>query len=194
MFERVLGRCAAILLLQALVLSAPATAIADVDVPQTYGAAMRWYQRAAEDGNADAQFLLAQRYERGVVGPVDLSQAATWYRRAAEQGHAEAQFKLASMLARGDGVDADPAMAVAWYEKAAAQGLAVAQYNLGVAYLNGEGVARDADMAFAWLSIAASGDLAPATALRDRLRRVLPADRLEAANRRERELREKYAL
>ena len=69
-------------------LGVPVAAYADVAVPQTYGAAMRWYLRAAEDGNAQAQFLLAQRYERGVDGPADKARAAKWYARAAAQGHA----------------------------------------------------------------------------------------------------------
>jgi TPR repeat protein len=193
-FKRVLGRGVALFgLLTGLIVMADA-AIAEVGVPDSYGAAMRWYRQAAEAGNAEAQYLLAQRYERGVEGPVDLPRAVMWYRRSAERGYAEAQFKLASMYATGAGVDADPARAVGWYEKAAGQGLAVAQYNLGVAYLNGEGVARDVDIAFAWLSIAASQDLAQARTLLDRLRQVLPEERVAAAREREADLRKKYAL
>ena len=172
----------------------PYVASADVAVPETYGAAMRWYERAAEDGNADAQYLLGLRYERGVEVASDKARAADLFRRAAEQGHAEAQFKLAAMLARGDGVAADPVAAARWYERAAVQGLAPAQYNLGVALLNGEGVTRDVDAALAWISLAAAADIAPAVSLRDRLLQVFPAERIEAGKRREAELRQKYAL
>jgi len=163
-------------------------AMAEMAGPQGYSATMRWYQSAADAGDAQAQFLLAQRYERGVDGDADLARAAEWYRRAAEQGLPEAQFKLGTFYARGAGVGADPALAVEWYGKAAALGLAAAQYNLGVALLNGEGVARDPERALAWVSIAAD-ELAVAVELRDSLLQTLPAEQVAAARQREIELR-----
>lgn len=176
---------------------APGTAYAeagDVAVPDSYGAAMRWYERAAAAGDADAQYLLGERYERGVAGAPDMAQAAHWYAKAAAQGHAEAQFKLGTIYSRGAAVAADASVAAAWYEKAAVQGLAAAQYNFGVALLNGDGVARDTDRAFAWISLAADSGIAPAVALRDRLRQIYPAERIEAADTIAAELRQKYAL
>lgn len=194
MFVRTVRRTAIPALILVHVLFSPVTATADVAVPESYGAAMRWYQRAAESGNAQAQYLLGLRYERGIDTASDTARAAQWYARAAAQGHAEAQFKLASLYARGDGVPADHAVAAQWYEKAAAQGLAAAQYNLGVALLNGEGATRDVDLALAWITLATASDLAPAVDLRDRLLRVYPAERIEAARQQANALRKKYAL
>ena len=45
--------------------------------------------RAAEQGDAAAQFNLGRMYES-----IDLAEAAKWYRLAAEQGHAGAQSEL----------------------------------------------------------------------------------------------------
>ena len=51
-------------------------------------------QKAAEQGNAVAQFNLGECYRDGEVIKKDETEAAKWYRKAAEQGHAEAQLKF----------------------------------------------------------------------------------------------------
>ena len=47
-----------------------------------------------QNGDAEAQFKLAQAYENGDGVEKDLSEAEKWYRKAAEQGHAEAKETL----------------------------------------------------------------------------------------------------
>ena len=47
--------------------------------------------KAAEQGDAEAQFALGQMYEKGVDGGGDDAEAAHWYFMAAEQGHAVVQ-------------------------------------------------------------------------------------------------------
>ena len=66
-----------------------------------------WYHRLpglhrlAEDGDVEAQFQLAQRYEHGVGGVKKDRQAAlAWYQRAAAGGHATAKKALEEMQAR----------------------------------------------------------------------------------------------
>jgi hypothetical protein len=51
-------------------------------------------QRAAEQGNADAQFILGYAYESGEGVPQDDKEAFKWHRKAAEQGNAQAQSNL----------------------------------------------------------------------------------------------------
>ncbi len=149
-----------------------------------YGDALRWYVRAAEAGDARAQFLLAIRFEKGIGVDTDLVQAAAWYRQAAEGGHAEAQFKLGTLLEQGRGVAVDLEAAFGWYRLAAESGLAEAQYNYGVAYLNGSGTERDVVEALAWIDLAAEQGLDVAVALRDRLLDVLPEEMLSEAQSR----------
>lgn len=144
-----------LILLAALPLLFLAGAAAAHEVPSSYGGAMRWYQRAAEAGSADAQFLLGQLYEAGVGRRRDLAAAATWYRMAAEQGHRLAQYKLGLMRYGGSGVARDAAKAAEWYRKAADQGLAEAQFNLGDLYDRGMGVAASPGQAAAWYRKAA---------------------------------------
>ncbi|CAE8713111.1 unnamed protein product [Polarella glacialis] len=114
--------------------------------------------KAAELGNAEAQFQLAQLSRLGSPGvglPPRPTDATTWYRRAAEQGHAAAQLRLGAACHDGVGQAADPAEAVKWYQKAAGRGSASAQFLLGLAYTNGDGVARNISEASIWLSRAA---------------------------------------
>ena len=62
-------------------------------VPKSDQLAATWYSKAADQGDADAQYTLGQMYADGRGLPKDAKQAATWYRKAAEQGHADAQIK-----------------------------------------------------------------------------------------------------
>lgn len=94
------------------------------------GCEVKTLDELAEDGDAEAQFELAQIYDTGDFyedgnpdeNHVDLAKAALWYRKAAEQGHPEAQYELALMYDNGDGVQEDLAQATEWYRRAAKQG------------------------------------------------------------------------
>ena len=113
------------------------------------------YRRAAEQGDAEAQFKLGVSYANGEGVGEDDGEAAKWYRKAAEQGHAEAQFKLGVSYGNGWGVAKDEQEAAKWYRKAAEQGHAEAQFKLGVRYANGEGVREDDGEAVKWYRKAA---------------------------------------
>ena len=82
------------------------------------------YRKAAEQGDAKAQYNLGVCYANGDGVQKDLTQAVFWYRKAAEQGHAEAQYNLGVCYYNGDGVQKDLAQAVFWLRKAADQGFA----------------------------------------------------------------------
>jgi len=56
--------------------------------PQDDAKAIKWYLKAAEQGNADAQNNLGLMYQ---------TEAIKWYLKAAEQGNTGAQFNLGLM-------------------------------------------------------------------------------------------------
>jgi TPR repeat protein len=57
--------------------------------------AVRWYRKAAEQGNAAGQTNLGWMYAEGRGGLAkDDGEAVRWYRKAAEQGDPEARSKL----------------------------------------------------------------------------------------------------
>ena len=87
-----------------------------------YATAMSELQPLAEQGDADAQFILGAMYDLGKGVPESDTKAAQWYRPSAEQGNVNAQYNLGLMYANGDGVPEDDAEAMKWYRLAAEQG------------------------------------------------------------------------
>ena len=88
----------------------------------------------ANQGDAEAQFKLGNRYRYGKKAKKNFVKAIEWYTKAAEQGHSHAQNNLGVCYKRGKGVKKDPVKAVEWYRKSAEQGHKKAQnalYQLG---------------------------------------------------------------
>ena len=117
--------------------------------------AARWYTRAAERNNADAQFALANAYSIGRGVPVDPQQAIKWLTRAAENGHVTAMMSLAGMYEIGMGQPRNPEMAAEWTRRAAMAGSVNAIYLYAARLLLGEGVPKDDKTADLWLQRAA---------------------------------------
>lgn len=116
-------------------------------------AAFRWFVKAAEQGHAEAQFVLGKQETVRSHGLTPA--AAAWYRKAAEQGHAEAQFVIGRCYKNGFGVERDENQAFQWFSKAAKQDIAAAQYALSLCYRTGSGVKKDEAEALEWLQKAA---------------------------------------
>jgi uncharacterized protein len=95
-------------------------------VRENDAAALQWFERAARQGLADAQYHLGNMYAYGLAAlPADADAgrlAAQWYFEAARQGHADAQYSLGILFLTGTGVQQSPDDANRWIEKAAAQG------------------------------------------------------------------------
>ena len=88
--------------------------------------------RAAERGDADAQFEIGKAFNAGVGVKRDDAEAARWYRRAAEQGHAFAQYGLGIACVMGrDGTEQSWHEAARWWRLSADQGHQGAQVDLG---------------------------------------------------------------
>ena len=79
-------------------------------------------QKAAEQGNVDAQYNLGVKYEYGKGVAQDYKQAVAWYRKAAEQGDVDAQRILGMMYDNGVGVVQDNKLAYVWSSVSAANG------------------------------------------------------------------------
>lgn len=88
--------------------------------------ALQWFERAARQGLADAQFHLGNMYAYGLAElPPDADSArlaAQWYFEAARQGHADAQYSLGILFLTGSGVVQDANVARKWIARAAEQG------------------------------------------------------------------------
>lgn len=107
-------------------------------------------KKAAERGDADAQYNLGQYYEIGVDVDEDEKTAFEWYRKAARQGLVEAQDALGRCYHNGIGVERNDEEAVKWWLKAAEQGNVEAQNSLAICYADGKGVEQDDEEAVKW--------------------------------------------
>ena len=81
-----------------------------------------WLRTAAELGDKDAAYALAEAYEKGEGVAPSHKHALFWMTRAAKAGHAEACASLAKSYALGDGVEKDLPVA-RYFMKNAASGL-----------------------------------------------------------------------
>ncbi|MBR0551984.1 SPOR domain-containing protein [Stakelama marina] len=137
-----------------------------------YAAAVAEWRGPAEQGDADAQFNLAQAYKLGRGVPADLNTAEEWYRKAALQGHEQAEDNYGlALFQNGKHADALP-----WLEKSAARGEPRAEYVLGTMYFNGKAVPKDWVRAYALMTRASDGGLPQASQTRTRMDQYVSLD------------------
>lgn len=141
-------------------------------------------RHAAEMGDAEAQFRMAQRYDGGLGVQQNHLESLKWLRMSAEQDFPDAQYNLGSMYFDGRGVQEDPSKAAEWFRKAADQGHASAQKNLGAMYGRGQGVTQDHSEAYVWSVMAIMSGNESAANNRDVAATLLSPEQLDAANQR----------
>lgn len=124
-------------------------------VTQNFDRAAMWFQKAAEQGVANAAYNMGVLHHQGLGMKPDIDEAIRWYAMAAEQGHPEAQYNLAIAYIEGIGVGYNPSQAAEYFESAAKQGIVEAAYNLGLIYENGLTGKVEPDKALRWYKFAA---------------------------------------
>ena len=62
--------------------------------------AAEWYRKAAEQGNAFAQYKLGDMYDKGEGVAKDAAKAKEWWQKAADQGNDAAQESLKLLAAK----------------------------------------------------------------------------------------------
>ena len=138
--------------------------------------AVEWYQKSAEQGDAEGQWRLGVMYEEGEGVEKDLAKAAEWYQKSAEQGNSIGKWALGHICAfnkdvaegmgLGNGerigiwrlgnmeeildIAEDVTTDVNFWEPWAEEGDADAQWHLGCIYGNGEGVQKNLSKAEEW--------------------------------------------
>lgn len=110
---------------------------------ENYTQAMTCFQKAAEKGNAEAEYNIANLYGDGLGIEADIETAAEWLKKSAEKDYPEAQNVLAILYYKGMGVPQDFEKAAKWAKKAAACDMAEAQFVLANLYADGKGVPQD---------------------------------------------------
>jgi hypothetical protein len=117
---------------------------------ENYDAAMRWFQKAADLGNADAMMGVSWIYGNGRGVPQDDTEALRWKKMSAEHGNADAMWLVSADYEHGRVVPQDYAEAMRWYKKSAGIGNADAMMEIGSLYAEGLGVPQDYVEAMRW--------------------------------------------
>lgn len=121
--------------------------------------AVNWLQKAADGGDREAQFELANAYLYAKLGlRQDYKQAWLFYEKAAVQGEGKASFLLARMARHGWGVTENAELSAHWLLESSRQENAQAMYELSVAYAQGDGLPKDPVQARYWLNMSADYD------------------------------------
>ena len=107
------------------------------DTKQELGEIRRLFRKAADQGDANAQYNLGLMIKQGMFGTVDVVAIRALYEQAAAQGHALATVNLANMMQGGSAQDLIRAREL--YEQAAKADIPEAYLNLGSFYLAGDG-------------------------------------------------------
>jgi TPR repeat protein len=142
-------------------------------------AAIGWYKKAADQGDASAQVALGDIFTEKRFGHVDYPQAIDWYTKAADQGQSGGEFGLGALYLLGEGVPQNLEEARRWLTPAANQGHAYAQLLLGTMLEAGQGGPVDAAAAAKYYELAANYGLPRA---QFRLGLLLASDRSNAAS------------
>jgi TPR repeat protein len=163
--------------LAAAPLHADASTGADAWARGEYAAAVHEWQGLAAQGDASAQFNLAQAYKFGKGVPQDLTKAEELFGQAAAKGNLEAGDNYGLLrLQRGDGAGALP-----YIEAAAERGDARAQYLLGIASFNGDIVPKDWVRAYALVTLARQAGLPQANSAISQMDAHIPLEQREQA-------------
>ncbi len=110
-----------------------------VVVPEDRRAALSWFRRSAESGNANAQLHLGVYLSGGTCTRRDDVKALFWFKSALRQGSSVAAGNIASVYRERK----DHRRALFWYERAAAGGDGDALVEVGIQYYAGQGVRRN---------------------------------------------------
>ena len=114
-------------------------------------------KQAAQLGDANAKYELANCYFEGQGVEANEQHALELYEQAAKQGHADATNNLADMYLNGEGTEVNEELAFKWFTRAAELGVVEAMFTLGIMYEQGVGVVANNAEAFSYYWKAANG-------------------------------------
>jgi TPR repeat protein len=137
-------------------------------------AALALYLRCADDGHAEAQYIVGHMLLFGDGVPRRPAEGLAWLEKAADKGHLKALRALGTYCYSGDfGVVKDPARSRALFEQAAAQEDGFAMMMLGYMDQMGYGGERNPQQAAYWYRKAAAVGFAVPSVMTEA---VTPAD------------------
>lgn len=170
---------------------------AGLGVARDPATAMRWLEKAAEQGVPMAQAQVGEAYAYGLMGVApDRSRALPLLEAAARGGEVSAYNTVGVLLSASATSDGELRRVIEYFRKGAELGDPPAAFNIGVAYLDGVGVIRDQRQGVTWLTRSADAGHAPAQyymGLLHQVGEVVPRDDGAAVRRLEQAAAQGYA-
>jgi len=151
-------------LILALSISLPNLVLAEEEVVFSNVSAgiFRFQVKLAEQGNAEAQYIVGEMYEKGAGVTKNKAQALIWFEKSAAQGHKKSGYKLLFLEIQSNGLNDYTKTQLGGLRKEAASGSADAQYFLGKMYAAGVGMPKSLNHALTWLNKATFNGIAEA--------------------------------
>lgn len=106
-------------------------------------------KKEADNGDADAAYELALKYDKGKEVPKDKDLSIKYYQLSAENGNISAKYFIAMAIMAGD-LSGEPSHVFSLLTDAANNGMGDAQYMIGACYYQGYGVDQDLNLALEW--------------------------------------------
>ena len=125
-------------------------AVATLSLSATAQKSFDEVKKAAQKGDAQAQYELGEMYEYGEVTAIDYAEALKWYKKSAKQGNANGQYGVGRIYSNGLGVEEDCVEGMKWYMLSAEQNNSQGQRGVGNLYRAGCGVEKNFDEAMKW--------------------------------------------
>ncbi|MDB5233943.1 MAG: sel1 repeat family protein [Hymenobacter sp.] len=107
-------------------------------------------KRAAELGNAEAQYNYGICFQQGIGAAKNDATAHEWFLKSAGQGYKDAQYKVAFNYSAGRGVPQDYQKGFQWSLKCAEQEDTDCMFNVVSCYMQGAGTAKNIDSLLVW--------------------------------------------
>ncbi|MBQ9260201.1 MAG: sel1 repeat family protein [Neisseriaceae bacterium] len=120
-----------------------ATAKTVAEIKEDYIRHLPEIQRAAQQGDPNAQAILGTMYKKGWGVERNDSQAYEWLEKSARQGNKMAQNNLAGLYTRDNTQNNDEQALRLFQQSAKDRNDVASNYNLGLMYENGYGTAVD---------------------------------------------------
>eukprot|EP01060_Flectonema_neradi_P002038 TRINITY_DN11233_c0_g1_i1.p1 TRINITY_DN11233_c0_g1~~TRINITY_DN11233_c0_g1_i1.p1 ORF type:complete len:219 (+),score=34.24 TRINITY_DN11233_c0_g1_i1:86-742(+) len=108
------------------------------DIPEVDDSTYKKYKQQANEGDPQAQYLIAQCYREGKgMASANLQKAYEWHQKAADKGYVMSIRKLAYFNLKGWGTGVNLTKAIELWTEAAAQGETSSAFNIAVTYERG---------------------------------------------------------
>lgn len=112
--------------------------------------ALYWYQKAADNGHAIAQYYVGKFYQFGVCVNIDYNKAFHYYSLSANNECSYSINILGYCYLKGIGTSIDQTKAFELYLKAANMNNKIAKCNVAICYEDGVGTKKDSEKAMEW--------------------------------------------